>query len=166
MNKTVHPVSPASLQEMLSYSKETGRLTWSRNVAGRARAGQETGTTNYNGYLSLIIKGRPYRAHRVAWAIVTGSWPIGEIDHIDGVKTNNEWSNLRDVTRSVNQQNKRRSQSRTPGHLLGTSLDKRSGRWRAQIKVEGKYMHLGLHESAEAAHAAYILAKRRFHDVR
>jgi hypothetical protein len=92
---------------------------------------------------------------------MTGEWPAGEVDHIDGDRTNNKWSNLRDVPRLENAQNKRRANANNRTGLLGVSPDKK--RFRAVITANGKRKTVGAFSSAEEAHDAYLAEKRRLH---
>jgi hypothetical protein len=98
----------------------------------------------------------------LVWLWVNGSWPIGEIDHIDGDKLNNRIANLRDVDRATNTQNskKARRNNKSSG-LLGSY--KSGNRWQAQIRINGVCMTLGSFGTPEEAHAAYLGAKRLFH---
>ncbi len=80
------------------------------------------------------------------------------IDHIDGDGLNNTKKNLRFVT---NRENQRNSKVHREGQLLGTKKTA-SGRFEGQIKVNGKNIHLGTHDTVEEAHAAFIRADRHF----
>ena len=94
---------------------------------------------------------------------MTGKWPDGEIDHIDGNRANNRWSNLRDVHIVINAQNKRGPMAHNKSGFLGVSWNKKDCAYVARIKVDGKYLSLGYHQTPEAASAAYVEAKRRLH---
>jgi hypothetical protein len=97
-------VTPERLREVLHYSPETGVFV--RKISrGRKAVGSVVGTTSN----IVWIDNASYRAHRLAWFYVTGAWPTHEIDHIDGDRANNRFLNLRDVTRSVNRENLKRS---------------------------------------------------------
>ncbi len=85
-----------------------------------------------------------------------------EVDHIDGNGLNNQRSNLRLCTTSQNQQNSRRRTDNTSGYK-GVSFDQRRGRWKAQIRVNGKRITLGRYDDIEHAAAAYHEAALRYH---
>lgn len=104
-------------------------------------------------------------AHRLAWVHVHGSWPAGDIDHINGDKLDNRIANLRDVTRSVNKENMRSARGDNKVGLLGVHVRRQNTTrpYVASIRVSGKLIHLGAHNTPEAAHAAYLEAKRRLH---
>lgn len=146
------------LRELLDYAPEAGIFIW-RVSRGKAVAGAKAGTRSSNGYLHIGVDGRAYRAHRLAWLYVTGSWPIDQIDHINLIRTDNHWANLREATRSQNYANRRPYVTNKSGHK-GVSWFKRDGRWRAAIVVNRKCTHLGLFDTREEAHAAYVAAAK------
>ena len=92
----------------------------------------------------------------------TGAWPKGDIDHINGKRDDNRIANLRDVPRAVNRQNVLRARADNRVGLIGVKAS-RNGTYEARIGVNGKYLHLGTYRTAEAAHAAYVSAKRQHH---
>lgn len=139
------------LREVLSYDAETGHFS----IGERPRR---------DGYVVVRIDGARYLAHRLAWLYVTGEWPSGLIDHIDRDRANNRITNLRDVSQSVNQQNIVSAKRNSRSGLLGAALCKQTGRWAARIRIHGVKVHLGRFDTAELAHAAYIAAKRQFHE--
>lgn len=79
-----------------------------------------------------------------------GTWPKKDVEHRDGDKTNNKWSNLRLATRTENQGNARARVS-----LKGVTRV-RTGKYTAQIQKHMVKMHLGTFDTAEEAHAAYV----------
>jgi hypothetical protein len=90
--------------------------------------------------------------------LVNGEWPAGGLDHKDGNRANNAISNLRLASDSQNQANRKGNRSR--GLPKGVTRH-RTGKYQAAIKVGGKAIHLGLHATAERAHAAYVAAARK-----
>jgi hypothetical protein len=164
-------ITAEHVRELLDYDPKTGVFTWlERQVAPRQwnvrYAGKVAGSIdNVYGYFRLAIYGKSYRSNRLAWFYVHGSWPNGVVDHINGVKTDNRLCNLRDVCKVVNGQNQRKAtrKNKSTG-LLGATFDKRSQKFRADIKVAGKSKHVGYFASAEAAHEAYLTAKRKYHE--
>ena len=152
------------IREILAYDQETGVFTW-KVARGPRLPGYPIGARLRNSYLAIGMFGKTFYAHRVAWAYVHGHWPIAEIDHINGNRTDNRIKNLRQATRSLNNQNKYRAMSNSTHGVLGVHLHKGTNRWRARIAVDGKDYHLGLFDTPEKAHAAYVAAKRRLHIV-
>lgn len=138
------------------YHSETGTFDWSN--PGRLR---KPGHASSAGYLRLRVGGRYHPAHHLVWLIEYGQMPEQQIDHIDGDRCNNRIGNLRQVNAVVNSQNQRKAHRTSSTGLLGASPTHKS--WRAQIKVYGRSVHLGMFNSPEEAHAAYLRAKRLMH---
>lgn len=153
----------ARLRELLHYDRETGAFHWAVNH-GRYLAGERAERKAAKGYRGVTIDGKPYLCHRLAWLVVHGEWPTGDVDHRDGVRANNSAANLRHGSRSFNMQNLRRAHIDTQSKLLGAYLDKRRGHWISRICKNGKSIDLGRFPSAQAAHEAYIAAKRQLHE--
>jgi hypothetical protein len=149
------------VRRLLDYDAINGLLTW-RVSFPRVKAGQEAGYLLERGYVGIRIGGREYKAHRVAWLHFYGVWPEGDIDHIDHDKTNNRICNLRDVSRSVNTQNKRRARSDSTTGFLGVS--KNGSGFKAAIQVDGRRTTIGTFSTPEKAYEAYLVAKRQMHE--
>lgn len=111
-----------------------------------------------------MIDKQNHLAHRLAWLYVMGTWPIAHIDHIDGCRTNNAFVNLRDADRKTNAQNTRTAHRDNSSGLLGVSFDSKRKKFSAGIWADGGRKHLGRYETAEAAYAAYLAAKRSLHE--
>lgn len=154
-------ITHAELLEALEYDPQTGNFT--RKVsAGNYPVGSISGSLNEKGYVIVRLKNRNYKAHRLAWLYVTGEWPADEIDHVDGVKDNNAFSNLREATRTQNNANMRTPTHNTSG-FKGVSLHKVSGKWRAGISINNSQKHIGVYDTPEEAYAAYIQTAKRVH---
>jgi hypothetical protein len=72
-----------------------------------------------------------------------------DVDHIDHNGLNNQRSNLRPCTRSQNNMNRRLGKDSTSG-IKGVSWKRSDNAWRAQIKLDGKTVHLGFFPTKEA----------------
>jgi hypothetical protein len=143
-------LSAARLRELLHYDPTTGVFTRRSNGRG---AGYRAKTS-----VEIRVDHQLHRAHRLAWLYMTGAWPQNHIDHIDGDQFNNRFANLRDVTRTVNMQNRRRAQSNNRLGLQGVSA------WGSRFKARLDGSKLGAFDTPEEAHAAYLDAKRRKHE--
>ena len=150
------------LKAILSYDPVSGKFTWikSKGRGMHFRSG-EAGTIHIKGYRYIRFNGQSVFAHRLAWLYMTGDWPTCQIDHIDGVKDNNRWSNLRAATNGQNQQNLAGAKGVTKTGSLGITF--RRGMFEARIQSGGKRKHLGTFKTIEAAELAYVNAKRELH---
>ncbi|WP_258129197.1 HNH endonuclease [Achromobacter anxifer] len=157
----VEDLTAEKVRELLDYDPSTGLLYWRKTRTGTALAGTLAGSPHPDGYVQIKIKDKPYLAHRLAWLITTGKWPTELIDHRDGDRTNNRLINLRDVSPSVNQENRRSAPVNNKTGFLGVS--RKGKRWEAKIRANGKKISLGRFDTPEAAHAAYVSAKRVLH---
>jgi hypothetical protein len=156
---------PTVLRQLLRYEPKTGKLFWkprarfwfttdnSHKLWNAKFADQPamSAITKDLGYLVGNVLNRRIYAHRVAWAIVSGAWPHGQIDHINGNRADNRLANLRDVTSAENRKNTKRRSDNTSG-TVGVAK-KRNG-WRARIHKGGKEINLGTFETFEQAKAA------------
>lgn len=174
MNKNLTAVT---VRELLHYEPETGIFTWrvrsekwfTSNLACRLwnkrNANKEALTAvKSGGYRHGSILGVTYRAHRVAWLYHYGFWPSQYIDHVDGDPTNNRINNLRDVTKSQNNRNKRAS-SRCKSGCNGVTWCKQREKWLANIRIFDKTLNLGRYDDKNDAIAARKAAeiKHGFH---
>lgn len=149
-----------TLRELLSYDPITGEFRWRVTKSAQAKIGTIAGCESH-GYRQIGIFRKPYKSARLAWLYVYGEWPKHDIDHINGIRDDNRISNLRDVTRLVNCQNRRIAKSGSWAGLLGVSKNKK--RWSAKIRAGGRQICIGTFDTPEQAHEAYILAKRELH---
>lgn len=142
------------LRRVLDYDPETGVFRWKVRLAQKLQVGDIAGAIHTNGYRKISIKTRRYLAARLAFLYMTGDWPEHYMDHRDGDRGNDRWSNLREATRSQNNANRRRTK---PG-LKGAYRWK--DRWFSSIEVNGKAIYLGSFPSEADAHAAYVEAAK------
>lgn len=153
------------LRALIDYEPQTGQFTWRVNRRKKAMAGATAGFVNSRGYITIGVYGWPYPAHRLAWLHHYGKWPTLAIDHINGVKTDNRLCNLREATCSVNNQNIVAASSRSHSGFRGVSQSpNKHRRWEARIRLNGRTHFLGVFDTPEIAHAAYLKAKKRLHE--
>ncbi len=134
-------VTAELLRQFFSYDPETGNMTWLVNRNSRVKAGDIAGSIEQQGYVVISFQNRNYKAHRLIWLLVTGSWPKGQIDHINHRRSDNRWTNLRDVSQRVNTLKRVKAISNTSGRT--GVYPSNSGKWIARIYVMGKHINLG-----------------------
>lgn len=142
-----------ALSEILEYHSDTGLFTRKKILNFKQKLGETVGSKDAKGYIIIRFNGKQYKAHRLAWLVTHGELPTGEIDHINRIKSDNRIVNLRDVDKSVNQQNR--------NNVKGYSKD--GNRWKSQIRYRGKFKHLGCYATETDAYLAYVSAKSEYH---
>lgn len=158
------------LRSLVQYDPDTGAFTRIAHVfsetgrrSGQSKLGPMLRKPNAIGYIIFSVNRKNFSAHRLAWLYMTGEWPDGDIDHINGNRSDNRWANLRLTDATLNQQNQRKAKAGSIVNLLGVTVDKESGKYVAQITHNYKHIHLGRFNTAEEAYAAYLGAKRVIH---
>lgn len=103
-----------------------------------------------------------YKAHRLAWLYITGQWPIDQIDHINGIRSDNRFCNLREIDLTGNSHQRNKPPKNNKSGFIGVYLT-RSGKFRAQIGYLRTNIAIGVFDTPEQAHAAYLEAKKKYH---
>lgn len=129
-----------NLKEYLHYNPNTGIFTWIKlsSKYSRIKIGQKAGCNNGAGYICIEINNKNYKAHRLAWYLYYGTWPKGQIDHINGVKEDNRINNLRDVTSSTNSKNRTYHRKRELRPLLNIHYRKSKDFY--EVIINNKYI--------------------------
>lgn len=154
-------ISATRLRQLLTYDPVSGVFTW--HARRGVNVGDVAGTIDkLTGYRFIGVDGHRDGASRLAWLYMTGAWPNGQIDHKNGIRTDDRFENLRDVPRFMNQQNQRRPQKNNTTGFLGVSPSR--GRFMARIRIGGRLRNLGRFDTAALAHAVYVAAKRVNHE--
>lgn len=135
-------ITQEELKESISYDPETGVFTWLKTRCGRALAGSECGSLHSLGYIIITIDKERYFSHRLSFLYMTGAFPENDTDHINGIRHDNRWVNLRSVTRSENLKNRKLSSNSTSG-VNGVHFNKGCEKWEVKIRVDGKRKGLG-----------------------
>lgn len=146
-----------SLKDVLDYDSKTGKFKWLVKPSARVALGQQAGSLDVKGYRIIKIAGKIYKAHRLAWLWVYDEWPKMDLDFINRNPDDNRIKNLREATKHDNGGN---SFVKRDG-LKGAYWHKRSGRWMASIREEGKQVWLGYHDTEQQAHEAYYKAAKK-----
>lgn len=171
MNKPVPGPPVDMIRKVVQYEPESGIFKWTKRDAslfkgGKSQAdswnnrfaGKSAFSTKRDGYLCASIFNVSYSAHRVAWAISHGYWPIQEIDHINGDRSDNRLANLRLADRSEQRRNCSVSKRNKSG-IIGVCYVAAEKKWKAYISSEGKQINLGLYADFESA-----VESRKFHE--
>jgi len=151
------------LKELLNYDPDTGIFVRIKTVGPTAREGQISGYLhNASGYYISCLDYVDYKHHRLAWLYVTGKWPNGCLDHINGDRKDNRFLNLREATKAQNSYNSGTPKTNTSGYK-GVSWSNQANKWFAKIVIQGKQIHLGFFSEPEDASSAYNKAAKKFH---
>jgi hypothetical protein len=150
-------ITQKELKELLQYNENTGIFTWLCDRGTNKVKNKIAGSIHSDGYIIIRINRKEYLAHRLAWFYVYREWPKGQIDHINGIKNDNRITNLRNVTNRENCQNYTIHRN---GKLVGATYKKAKNKWQSQIQINGKAKHLGLYNTEQEAHEAYLLKAR------
>lgn len=163
--------SPELLRKLLRYEPDTGKLFWRERTPDMFADGLQTAAhkcARWNscfadsealtakdlaGYYHGDVLGRKFRAHRIAWVVHHGSWPDGDIDHINGDRGDNKAKNLRDVTTSQNSRNSKKYSTNKSG-VNGVSWNTQKKKWRAEMRLKNKLHFLGYFANINDAIAA------------
>jgi hypothetical protein len=161
------------LRECFAYDPMTGILTWKerprRHFTGRycgwnkRHAGKPTSTRLNMGYQSVKIDHDRFLTHRIIWKWMTGKDPAEVLDHINRDTTDNRWANLRETTRTGNNQHALSGRKRKYNTYLPQGVYTDRGTIIAKIVVNRKAIRLGRFNTAQEAHEAYIAAKAQLH---
>lgn len=151
----------ADVLSQVRYCEETGQFHWAITRC-KAREGNVAGSIDAEGYVKLFLFGRLVSAHRVVWFIKTGAWPSAAIDHINTLRADNRWSNLRRATVYENSLNRGKQKNNTSGYK-GVSWNAKKRKWKAAITANSRPRHLGYFADPEAAHQAYTSAALKLH---
>jgi hypothetical protein len=148
---------------ILRYEQDTGIFYWKINAGRKKVAGLPAGYKNKKGYLVISINNKEYRAHRLAWLLGKGQDPLEmQVDHINGIKSDNRLSNLRLATNSQNACNRGTSSRNTSG-FKGVSYSRKRKAWKVDVRVNGTGRHIGCFATPELAHMAYCKAAAELH---
>lgn len=147
------------LRSILDYDPETGIWRWKhrQDVAvyiNTRDVGRIAGSTNKpNGYIYICVDYDQWLAHRLAFIYMTGKCPRC-VDHINGIRADNRWRNLRSATIPQNTWNSKKRRDNTTGHR-GVYWVPSIKRWRSIIQANRRIYNLGYFKTKEAAIDAY-----------
>jgi len=155
------------LKSILHYDPDTGIFTWKNrddvNKSWNTKYANTIAGSLNNGYYQICINRSIIKAHRLAFLYIIGRYPLFEVDHINSIKTDNKWKNLREATKSENLQNLKKCRKDNKTGFLGVSFIPNRNKFTANIEINQKQYYLGLFNTAQEAHESYLKAKRQLH---
>lgn len=171
------PYTQRKLKTLFSYNPDDGSLFWNGRPRSHFKCDQAFKAWNSKyknkkitsvcgrGYVRVCIDYKRYKAHRIIWKMITGNDPEFEIDHINGIRTDNRRINLRSATSSENKRNQKLRKDNTSS-VVGVSYLAREKKWHAQVSIFGRHISLGNHSSFDAAVKARkrVEVKYGFHE--
>lgn len=160
------PTLPTSeeIKQVLDYNPETGVFRWRTRASAPKHwntrfAGKIAGGTMVIGYRTIAVNDEKYYAHRLAWLYMTGEWPPDQVDHINGKRADNRFSNLRLATSRENKCNKLANQTTRSG-VKNVHWHAFSRSWHVRVMLHKREHSFGyfktIEEAAEAAAEARI----------
>ena len=166
-------ISASLIKDLVEYDPLRGTFVWKfrpvsmfksekfQKIWNTRFANQKAfSVDNKAGYLKGAVLGKEYLAHRVAWAVYHGSWPCGEIDHINGNRSDNRISNLREASRTENARNCTNTGS---FGYSGVIYEAKLRKFRARIMADRKSHHIGLYGCPTVAAICRDKAALRLH---
>lgn len=126
-----------------TYNPDTGKVF--------NRFGKELTAKTESGY---IIFFNNLKVHHYAYFITYNNVDFEMLDHINRDRSDNRLSNLRVVTPQQNGFN-----TSSKGYFL------QDGKWRSQITINRKKIHLGYFNTEDEARQTYLIAKEKYHII-
>lgn len=176
MRTKTPPPTYARLRELFMYDPETGNLIWRERERSdfatkpaymsfrSRRMGKPAGCVMAEGYRTIVVDGQGWLAHKLVWLFVHQEWvryPEFEIDHINGVRSDNRIQNLRKVSKSMNQRNGAMRRNNKSG-VIGVNWVKSKRRWVARIWDGPNHRYLGQYKTLGDAALARAEAERKY----
>lgn len=142
------------LKKDLEYCSGTGRFTWLVDRGTRVKKGDKAGYLDPDGYERIRHYGELYLSHRLVWLFVTGRFPKDQVDHINRIKNDNRFCNLRSCSQSENSANTNKRRNNTSGYK-GVCFHKKANKWMAKIRHNNKTKYIGIYLTKIEAAKAY-----------
>jgi len=151
------------LKEILNYNSDTGIFTWRyyRQGIKRNRVAGSIDNAKGNGYRRIKTNETSYTCSRLAFLYMEGYFPEHEVDHINRIRHDDRWCNLRHVTKQCNMRNCSVSKNNNSS-ITGVIWYKDRSKWGAQIRHNYKNSHLGFYEEKKDAARARWEAEKEY----
>lgn len=160
MAKALPLPSQELLHDLFDYDASTGHFYWKKRPSNRVTDLSKPAGGYQSKYILIKVEGKQLPAHRLAWMYVTGEDPGDfDVDHIDGVRDNNAFSNLQLLTRKQNVSRKHKLAGGSSKYR-GVSWNKYAKKWTATVNDH----HLGYYvNEKEAAVIACLYSVNVYH---
>lgn len=155
-------ITQQELKELLHYDPEIGIFTWKKLHKYSNRKINDIAGSIDSGYVRIGINKKRYGAHQLAWLYINNEIGGFEIDHANGIKTDNRIKNLRKATVSENAYNRKLNIKNTSG-VKGVTWHKKSKKWQVVITVNKINKYLGQFEDLDLAELIIKEARSLYH---
>ena len=176
-NRKIYP-DQNYLCECFNYNEYSGELTWKKRPLKHFKNshGMNTFNSHYSykavsckdkdGYIVVRVNNKLLKAHRVCWIIKTGRNPLGVIDHINEITSDNSWENLQELSNRKNIIKNNSNKANTSG-VTGVTFDKCNNKWTVNIEKDNKKYWLGRYTNFENAVGIRFVAEKLLglHDI-
>lgn len=142
------------LRSLLIYGPDTGLFINKVTRSSNSKEGDEAGSLQNNGYVSIHINGKKYLAHRLAHLYMMDVWPKNFVDHINGIRTDNRWLNLRECNNSQNMQNL---------HRTDKNIYPNGSGYMVKVSKDNKEFYMGTYRTKEEAREVAIKGRELYH---
>lgn len=143
------------------FSRDQDWKAWNNTRAGK-EAGSPNETKKGKPRWSVGLKPRRLYRYQIVWAFHEGEW-CELLDHKNRDQLDDQIGNLRPATEAQNHANADIRKKKNTSGRKGVSWDSARKKWRAQIKVDRKTIHLGLYSDINEAAAAYLAAAQKYY---
>lgn len=147
------------LHQIFDY--KDGNLFFKIKIGSRGLIGKKAGSFTKTGYFHTKIKSKCYLIHRLIFMMFYGHLPK-EIDHINGIRTDNRIENLRSATTSQNQQNAKLRKDNKSG-IKGVHWNKKDKIYKVELRFNKKIKYIGSFKDLELAELAAQEARDKYH---
>ena len=143
------------------FEYRDGALYWKHSPAHNVRAGSKAGNIQSEGYRSIKINNKTYKAHRLIFLMFHG-WLPEKVDHKDANTSNNQIENLRPATSSENSFNAKKRVDNKSG-VKNVYWNKQCNKWAVQVSINNKHKYFGLYDDLELADLVAQEARDKYH---
>jgi len=162
MIKGIKMLTQSELKSIFHYNPTTGEFTRIKETSKNCPpVGSIAGTITCDGYLSVKVHGKQLLLHRAVFLYMNGRFPFDQVDHINHIRTDNRWSNLREIDGKINTHNQSLN-IRNKSGITGVSWCKRSKKWHSQISYKRKGINLGYFDNFDDAVNARLKANEQY----